>query len=294
MSRWRLSPNTKGLIAEVLMQEATKKSSSAITTADSSTAEHSESFAPIKQHHASPQVAVVSNSFDRELLVSPLWGGDDRSDASSGRRTGIRQQAIAGTKRAFDVVAALILAVGLSPFILPLMLIMACGSGPIIYAHRRIGQGGKLFGCFKFRTMVPNADNVLYELLERNPALKAEWLRDHKLRDDPRVTRIGSLLRRTSLDELPQLWNVLRGDMSMVGPRPIVREELLRYGRNTSVLLSVKPGITGLWQVSGRNNTDYRRRVAIDVYYVRNQSIALDVYILLKTVRVVLGRDGAY
>jgi lipopolysaccharide/colanic/teichoic acid biosynthesis glycosyltransferase len=134
----------------------------------------------------------------------------------------------------------------------------------------------------------------LHELLAKNEVLKAEWLRSHKLRHDPRITRIGRFLRRTSLDELPQLWNVLRGEMSLVGPRPIIREELLRYGRASASYLAVRPGITGLWQTMGRNDTDYRRRVAMDVYYVRNQTVLLDIYILAKTVRVVVIGDGAY
>jgi lipopolysaccharide/colanic/teichoic acid biosynthesis glycosyltransferase len=142
--------------------------------------------------------------------------------------------------------------------------------------------------------MVPNAEQVLREILERDPEIKAEWVRDHKLRCDPRVTRLGRFLRRTSLDELPQLWNVMRGEMSLVGPRPVVREELLRYGRNVRTYLAAKPGITGLWQVKGRNDTDYRRRVVLDTYYVRNQNLGLDLYILLKTTKVVLGGSGAY
>lgn len=165
---------------------------------------------------------------------------------------------------------------------------------PAIYKHRRVGRDGKPFGCLKFRTMIPNADQVLRELLESNPELKAEWVRDHKLRNDPRVTALGRFLRRTSLDELPQIWNVIRGEMSLVGPRPVVREELLRYGRNVRAYLTTRPGITGLWQVTGRNDTDYRRRVALDTYYARNKSLILDLYILLKTTRVVLAGRGAY
>ena len=138
------------------------------------------------------------------------------------------------------------------------------------------------------------ADQVLHDLLERNPELMAEWVRGHKLRNDPRVTRLGRFLRRTSLDELPQIWNVVCGEMSLVGPRPVIREELLRYGRNVGTYLAAKPGITGLWQVTGRNNTDYRRRVVLDTYYVRNQNLLLDLYILLKTTGVVLGGSGAY
>lgn len=196
-------------------------------------------------------------------------------------------------KRALDIVGAIGLAILFSPLIVAVVAILH-RDGNVIYRHRRVGKGGRMFECLKFRTMVPNADRVLHELLENNEELKAEWLEGHKLRHDPRVTRIGRFLRRTSLDELPQLWNVLRGDMSLVGPRPIVREELLRYGRSASLYLAVKPGVTGLWQTMGRNELDYRRRVAIDVYYVRNRTLLLDIYILLRTARVVLAGDGAY
>ena len=200
----------------------------------------------------------------------------------------------AALKRTCDVLGALALGIIFSPLMLIIVLLMRREGGPTIYRHRRVGRNGKVFECLKFRTMVPNAEQVLREVLERHPELKAEWLRDHKLRSDPRVTALGRFLRRTSLDELPQLWNVVRGEMSLVGPRPVVREELMRYGRNLRVYLSAKPGITGLWQVMGRNDTDYRRRVAMDVCYVRNQNLLLDLYILLKTTRVVLGGGGAY
>ena len=200
----------------------------------------------------------------------------------------------AATKRVLDIVGAIVLAIVFSPLILAIAILMDREGGSIIYKHRRVGRDGHSFECLKFRTMVPNADQLLRELLERDPAIKAEWVRDHKLRCDPRVTRVGRFLRRTSLDELPQLWNVMRGDMSLVGPRPVVREELLRYGRNVRAYLSAKPGITGLWQVKGRNDTDYRRRVVLDTYYVRNQGLLLDLYILLKTTKVVLGGSGAY
>ena len=200
----------------------------------------------------------------------------------------------AATKRILDITGAIVLAAVFSPLILAIVILMRRGGGSIIYKHRRIGQDGRAFECLKFRTMVPNADQLLRDLLERDAAIKAEWVRDHKLRCDPRVTTVGRFLRRTSLDELPQLWNVMRGEMSLVGPRPVVREELLRYGRNVRAYLSAKPGITGLWQVKGRNDTDYRRRVVLDTYYVRNQNLLLDLYILLKTTQVVLGGSGAY
>jgi Undecaprenyl-phosphate galactose phosphotransferase WbaP len=197
-------------------------------------------------------------------------------------------------KRVLDVVGAIVLGMVFLPLIAVIIFLMRKEGSSVIYRHRRVGRDGQMFSCLKFRTMVPNADQVLRDLLERDPELQAEWVRDHKLRNDPRVTRLGRFLRRTSLDELPQLLNVLRGEMSLVGPRPVVREELLRYGRNVGAYLSAKPGITGLWQVTGRNDTDYRRRVVLDTYYVRNQNLFLDLYILAKTTGVVLGGNGAY
>jgi exopolysaccharide production protein ExoY len=197
-------------------------------------------------------------------------------------------------KRVLDVLGATLLGVLFLPLILAVAVLLRREGGPIIFRHRRVGCNGQAFDCLKFRSMVPNADKVLRDLLEQHPKLRAEWLRDHKLRDDPRITAVGRFLRRTSLDELPQLWNVIRGEMSLVGPRPVVREELLRYGRHLHRYLAARPGITGLWQVTGRNDTDYRRRVVLDVYYVRRQSVFLDLYILLKTTQVVLGGSGAY
>lgn len=184
-------------------------------------------------------------------------------------------------------------------FVLPLigliaLLIKLDSRGPIFYSQVRIGQGGQPFKAWKFRTMVQNADYALKDYLERHPELQEAWQRDQKLRYDPRVTRIGRFLRRTSLDELPQLWNILRGEMSLVGPRPIIDEEIPRYGDKFSLYTKVIPGLTGLWQVSGRNNITYEERVSLDAYYVRNWSVWLDVYILMRTVWVVLTGEGAY
>lgn len=198
------------------------------------------------------------------------------------------------TKRVLDIVGVILLGLIFAPLMIFIVVMLKRDGATVLYRHRRIGRGGVPFECLKFRTMVPDADRVLREILERDPELKAEWLRDHKLKEDPRVTGVGRLLRRTSLDELPQLWNVLRGEMSLVGPRPVVREELLRYGRSVGMYLAARPGITGLWQVTGRNDTDYHRRVQLDTYYVRHQNLLLDLYILLKTTRVVLGGTGAY
>jgi undecaprenyl-phosphate galactose phosphotransferase len=198
------------------------------------------------------------------------------------------------SKRIFDIVVSTLAIIALSPLIIAIVICAYLSSGAPLFKHRRVGKGGKFFNCIKFRTMVPDADRVLQNLLNTNREAKEEWLRDHKLRNDPRVTRLGKFLRRTSLDELPQLWNVLRGEMSLVGPRPVVPDELRRYGNKVETFLSATPGITGLWQVSGRNDTDYRRRVALDVCYVRSRSLLLDVYILIKTLPAVFARSGAY
>jgi exopolysaccharide production protein ExoY len=197
-------------------------------------------------------------------------------------------------KRVLDIVGAFALALVLSPLLAVIGLALARDHGPIIYSHSRTGRHGRSFGCLKFRTMVPNADQVLRDLLHKDPDLHREWMRDHKLRNDPRVTAIGRFLRRTSLDELPQLWNVLKGDMSLVGPRPVVRDELQRYGRRLDTFLTAKPGVTGLWQVMGRSDSCYRRRVALDSFYVRKRSLLMDIAILLRTVKVVLRGRGAY
>jgi undecaprenyl-phosphate galactose phosphotransferase len=171
---------------------------------------------------------------------------------------------------------------------------MAFQEGPIIFGHERIGFRGKKFRCYKFRSMVPDADLLLQNLLASSAAARAEWERDFKLKKDPRITRVGRFLRKTSLDELPQLWNVLKGEMSLVGPRPIVREELVRYGRGARFYLSARPGLTGLWQVSGRNDIDYGRRVAMDRAYAERAGIRIDINIIVRTVSVVLKIKGAY
>ena len=166
--------------------------------------------------------------------------------------------------------------------------------GPVFYRQMRIGREGKLFKAWKFRSMVVDADVALARYLQAHPQLKVNWEEDHKLKDDPRITRVGRFLRRTSLDELPQLWNIFIGEMSLVGPRPIVHDEVWRYGELYDLYLQVLPGLTGLWQVSGRNDVTYEERVNFDAYYVRNWSVWLDIYILIRTVRVVLAGDGAY
>jgi Undecaprenyl-phosphate galactose phosphotransferase WbaP len=196
-------------------------------------------------------------------------------------------------KLLFDQVAAMILILLLGPLMLALTLRVRAADGPAFYRHRRIGSGGREFQCLKFRTMVGDADQRLRQLLARDPRAAREWAATQKLRDDPRITRIGQFLRRSSLDELPQLFNVLRGEMSLVGPRPIVRSEIERYGADIEYYFAAKPGITGLWQVSGRSDISYDGRVKLDVWYVRNWTLWHDIVILFRTVPAVfLARGG--
>jgi Undecaprenyl-phosphate galactose phosphotransferase WbaP len=197
-------------------------------------------------------------------------------------------------KRAFDIIGSIILLVLLAPLLVLLGLLVCRDGGPMFFSHNRVGLSGDSFNCLKFRSMVTNAEEILQQLLDSDPHAKAEWEKDFKLRKDPRITWVGSFLRRYSLDELPQLWNVLKGEMSLVGPRPLVGEELERYGGQVDYYLQVRPGMTGLWQVSGRNNVDYSHRVYLDVWYVKNWSLWYDIAILFKTFKVVLGKKGAY
>lgn len=198
-------------------------------------------------------------------------------------------------KNIFDYLTALSLILIFSPLLILLYSIVYFSTnGHPLFKHRRIGLNGKKFNVYKFRTMYIDADKKLEELLEENEESRIELENDFKLKDDPRITKIGTFLRKTSLDELPQLINVLQGKMSLIGPRPIIDQEIIKYGEYFDYFTAVKPGITGLWQVSGRNDIDYDERVQLDVWYVRNWSINLDIQILLKTVLVVIGRKGSY
>ena len=198
-------------------------------------------------------------------------------------------------KRAMDVAGAGLMLLVLSPIFLILTLIVRADGGPAFFAHRRIGRDGEGFGCLKFRSMVTDSQARLEALLASDPAARAEWEATRKLKNDPRVTKIGRFLRATSLDELPQLINVLRGEMSLVGPRPVIQAELDRYyGAAALHYMSVRPGITGLWQVSGRSDTSYAQRVALDMAYVSGLSVWQDIRILLRTPVAVLSRRGAH
>lgn len=194
-----------------------------------------------------------------------------------------------------DIVGAAALGVLFAPLMLIIaMTIMATSPGPVIFKQMRIGRDGRLFPCYKFRTMAVDAEARLATLLANDPSARAEWAQAQKLRKDPRIVGIGNFLRKSSLDELPQLWNVLCGDMSLVGPRPIVRDETERYGKYIVFYCAVKPGLTGLWQISGRNDTTYRRRVAYDVLYARKGTLWDNVKILAMTVPSVVMSKGTY
>jgi len=195
--------------------------------------------------------------------------------------------------RILDVIGSLALILVSSPIFLIVALFVALDGGPVFFRHTRIGQKGERFGCLKFRTMILGAEACLIEYLEHHPDAKAEWQDHQKLEFDPRITPIGRILRATSLDELPQLFNILRGEMSLVGPRPVTKDELFRYGNAANHYLAVRPGLTGPWQISGRNDVGYDERVALDHAYVSDLSLFRDLVILFRTPSAVLSRRGA-
>ncbi len=198
-------------------------------------------------------------------------------------------------KFVFDWCLTLVGAILISPVLLVIAIwVYRDSPGPVIFKHKRVGKGGKEFYCYKFRSMCVDADVKLKELLATNPEAKAEWEKDFKLKEDPRITKSGDFLRKTSLDELPQIFNVLKGEMSLVGPRPIIQAEVPRYGKFIKDYYMVRPGITGMWQTSGRNDIDYDERVQMDTWYVRNWNIWFDVVLLWRTFKVVFKGQGAY
>lgn len=229
---------------------------------------------------------ISSAQFDGISKITSLTNIDCCFEDLSTRRSSV-------VKRLFDISISLAI-VG---FCLPLMMIVymitALDGGQAIYAHKRIGRHGKEFPCYKFRSMRKNSDLFLAQLIATDPQIAEEWQQSRKLKVDPRITRWGHFMRKSSLDELPQLFNVLFGDMSLVGPRPVTHDELDRYGENAIYYLSVRPGITGQWQVSGRSMLDYDRRVLLDIDYVKNLSLGRDIYILVKTFFVVIKQRGA-
>ncbi len=218
-----------------------------------------------------------------------------------GRRLLVRSGAVSAAAERGWLGATMDVAIALAAIILflPAFIIIAIAvalerQGPIIFAQRRIGRHGVAFKLYKFRSMHVDGDRIFADHIDASPDAAAEWARDHKLQRDPRVTRLGRFLRRSSLDELPQLFNVLRGDMSIVGPRPIVEAEVRRYGRFFRYYCAVRPGITGIWQISGRNHVTYRRRVAMDALYAQKKTVLLDIKVIAATIPAVLRRTGSY
>src|SRR5713226_147904 len=225
------------------------------------------------------------------------WAFENRISGVEAYRLGVQKQKppkARRRKRLIDVALALALIGFSAPVMVLIALAVKLDGGPVLYAHRRVGSDGRPFQCWKFRTMVTNADQLLHQLLVEDHGARQEWECGFKLRSDPRVTPVGKFLRAFSLDELPQLFNVVTGTMSLVGPRPIVEAEIERYGASFAAYCSCRPGISGLWQVHGRNNVDYSRRVELDQRYARQWSLHLDLAILMKTVIVITRRDGAY
>jgi lipopolysaccharide/colanic/teichoic acid biosynthesis glycosyltransferase len=234
-----------------------------------------------------------ASAVTRPMLAAE--GGMSRGFAFAPSGAGLAEMVRPAAKRAMDIAGAATLLLLCLPVFLALAALVRMDGGSAFYAHPRVGRGGRLFGCLKFRSMVVDSDRRLAELLERDPAARAEWDATRKLRHDPRVTWVGRFLRATSLDELPQLINVVKGEMSLVGPRPVIMAELTTYyGAAAGHYLAVRPGLTGPWQVSGRSDTSYAQRVALDVGYVTRPSLLTDVKILLRTPLAVIARRGAY
>ena len=239
-----------------------------------------------------PHLLVLSEASTLPTLWSAARNGGRLSGIQV--RNGVLLATLQSVKRAVDTLIAVVVLLAGAPVLLAVAAVVRLTSdGPVLFGHMRIGRHGRPFRAWKFRTMRADSDAVLKAHLEADPAARAEWARDHKLTNDPRVTRVGGFLRKSSLDELPQLWNVLRGEMSLVGPRPSVDGEVWRYGQAFRPYTTVKPGITGLWQVSGRNDIGYDERVQLDEFYIRHWSLWLDAYVVAKTAVALLSRRGA-
>lgn len=235
-----------------------------------------ETVAP--EEHARP----ANLKDDKQLAAPGAADGDDRKPSEA-------------LKRIMDLVIAIPAALFLLPFYALLAIIVyADDGGPVFFSQKRRGKDGKYFSCFKFRTMVVDAQSRLNTLLENNPELRDEWARTQKLKCDPRLTSIGGFLRKYSLDELPQMWNIIKGEMSIVGPRPIIDDEVVRYANDIAFYDAVRPGVLGLWQISGRNDTSYDQRVALDREYAEKRTVLGDLMIMIRSVPAILLKRGAY
>ncbi len=245
-------------------------------------------------HHVS-RVYVLPKTSKLPLINSEFFNSINHKGMALYVKNKLLHEGERSIKAIFDKMLSIILFIIFLPILLVLYAIVYVSTGGHpVYKQKRIGKDGKAFKIYKFRTMRTDADAILEEILENDPVKKAEWEKEFKLKNDPRITKIGQFLRRTSLDELPQLYNVFQGKMSLVGPRPIIEDEIEKYDEYFDYFKAVKPGITGLWQVSGRNDISYEERVRLDVWYVRNWSMELDIMILVKTAAIVLARKGSY
>jgi Undecaprenyl-phosphate galactose phosphotransferase WbaP len=256
-----------------------------------------------RREQLADMVHIVSETFQHVMVMPNLNGVTNSAvvarDLSGALAVEIKHNLLnpwaQRLKRALDLFGAVVGGIFICPLLLTIAVVIKLDTpGPALFGHRRLGARDEHFLCWKFRTMHVDAERMLNECLQGHPNLRAEWEQNHKLRDDPRVTRVGRFLRKTSLDELPQLWNVLRGEMSLAGPRPIVDAEVSRYDKNYELYRRIRPGMSGFWQVSGRSDIDYKIRIAMDAYYVRNWSVWLDLIILARTVRIVLFGHGAF
>lgn len=261
--------------------------------------QHMESLIAAKPRFDRLMQACPVLTFLPPISGLPLYGSEliplfRRDNVIIRLHNGHRRSSSRFIKRSVDLALGILLVVLLSPVLGVLALLVRRDGGQAVFSHERIGEGGQRFNCLKFRTMVCDADQRLQSLLDDDPEAALSWERDHKLKDDPRITWVGKFLRKTSLDELPQLLNVLRGEMSLVGPRPIVADEIIRYGADYHYYQNARPGMTGLWQISGRNDVTYEERVRLDVWYTRNYSPWLDIVLLFKTIPMVFRKDGAY
>jgi Undecaprenyl-phosphate galactose phosphotransferase WbaP len=257
----------------------------------------------LRSPHNGNLLSQWATEFEHVLIIPDIMGLPSLWASASGVgglhglevRQNLSRSLARFVKRLGDIAIAGTALTLLAPVLLILYIaVRVLSHGPAFYGQRRLGCNNRSFTAWKFRTMAIDGDTILTQALGKDPQLRGEWERDHKLRNDPRVTPIGRVLRKTSLDELPQLWNILIGDMSIVGPRPIVKQEIAKYGDTFNDYCMVRPGLTGLWQVSGRNNTTYEERVRFDEYYVRNWSLWLDLFIIFRTVKTVAFGEGAY
>lgn len=241
--------------------------------------------------------------YDRRMIgemLDQIYARKQREHAveysfAAGRDAYAEQPCGGALKRVFDFVVALIALVILSPLLICVALaVRLSDGGPALFGHKRVGFSGKTFKCWKFRSMVPNSEAVFQKYLAENPHAALEWKQNQKIKNDPRITPLGHVLRKYSIDELPQLFNILMGDMSFVGPRPIQKVEYEKYGYSLRHYLRTRPGLTGLWQVSGRSNSTYQKRVAFDRYYVTHWGMLTDIALIIKTVPVAVSGSGSY